>query len=214
MIDDDTVSVEAVRAFKNACDNLGVKGTYATVARTLERNEELTNELLSYEKEGFHIAFHAYNQSAVSGGDGYVSFQDAVDGIRFFNSKAFLDFMYWVYPYGIAHQEEARKLGFKCGVLADNDSLETCQDGRFNLKRVEIYTDGDYPTASEIKAMIDEAVATGSWLITETHFHYSDNPVEKFNEIVQYALDSGMEVMTLNDAFRLKEPIYRLYDMF
>ena len=35
-----------------------------------------------------------------------------------------------------------------------------------------------------------------------------------YKELVNYALAQGMQVKTLNEAYRIREPIYKLYEAF
>jgi hypothetical protein len=67
-----------------------------------------------------------------------------------------------------------------------------------------------------MKAIIDDAVQNNGWVLVCTHMWDEGwaNNLDRFRELVNYAKAAGMEVKTLNEAWRIREPIYRLYETF
>lgn len=227
VIDDDTTTPENVKAFKDACDEVGVKGTFAvwTNKLTLEGNEGLTERLLGYENEGFNMVFHSKVHTEDYKADHYdmtdetyARFEtDLVQGLREMQDAGFVDFRHWVTPFGI-HNYKVRKLaikyGMSCIVCSSSSTYET-MGSRWAIKRLNIDSDSSTAwTTEELKEFCDKAYDDNGWLILCSHFGYTDYPVDKWKEVVAYAKAKGFEVCTLNEAIRRRKPIYDLYDMF
>lgn len=241
VIDDDTTSIAAVQRFYEYCTDNDIVGTYATLTDILNRVEGLPQQLLEYEKEGFHICFHGWKQSSfytMSGYDKAGAENDFVTGYQDMTKYGFSDWKFWCTPYGQsfpATQNLARKWGMQCLVRStaahEEGLIETTEakNGRWSLYRVGMHSHDDgsnVPTLTELKILVDETVAKGGWLLINTHMQYdgtSDSTVEdwtteeaksRFAEFVTYAKNSGCTFTTLNEAWRIKEPIYRLYELF
>ena len=61
IIDDDA---ESINAIKELPDKKGIKISFAPISKRLEGNTELTDSLLSYQAQGFHICNHSYSHSS------------------------------------------------------------------------------------------------------------------------------------------------------
>ena len=105
-----------------------------------------------------------------------------------------------------------------CLVSSGCDEIVTTGDsrGRFNIARFSFNYDTTGAILARAKELVDECVANNGWLLITTHFSDDgwDEDVSTFNEFVNYALSQGCKFKTLNEAFRIREPIYRLYEMF
>ena len=225
-IDDDTTDLAAVQRFKNTCDELGIVGGFAVVTSNLDSQPELAEALQEYEKEGFHMCLHCdvHNRFYAPATRDYAQCRsDFVTGIRKMKKYQFADPMFWCIPYGSPDKEMedmAKKWGMECLVASGCNSYETAEakNGRFALRRCSLdpTDDGALTTLDRLKQLVRMAVAENGWLLITTHFTedgWIDNQ-DRFKELVNYALEQGMQVKTLNEAYRIREPIYRLYEAF
>lgn len=62
VIDDDTLYPDHIKQFHDLCEDNGIVGTWACIARRGEYIPEIWDLLHKYEKEGYHIATHCYDQ--------------------------------------------------------------------------------------------------------------------------------------------------------
>ena len=241
IIDDDTTSLVAVQRFHDYCVNNRIVGTYATLTDFLNRTEGLAEQLLEYEKEGFHVCFHGWKQSPFYTMNGYESAgaeNDFVTGYQDMTKYGFSDWKFWCTPYGQsfqAIQNLARKWGMKCLVRSTSAHepglIETTEakNGKWALYRVGMHSHDDgtaVPTLEELKVLVDETVEKGGWLLINTHMQYNgtnegteedwttDEAKVRFADFVNYAKNAGCVFTTLNEAWRIKEPIYNFYDFF
>lgn len=165
-----------------------------------------------------------------------------VQGCKDMLELGFADWRFWVTPGGEsfpALQNLVRKWGFECVVTSDtNREIETTEAkrGRWYISRpswlstADDVDDGDalissnnHLTLKGWKAKADEVAATGGWLLVNTHMYGEEqygwaDPNSKtrrdFAAFVEYAKSIGCTFTTLNEAWRIKEPIYRFYELF
>lgn len=226
-IDDDTPTVAAVQLYHDICVELGIKGGYAVITQQLDKQPELTELLLQYEREGFHATTHCNAQTNIyqTGSTRNLSAceEDLVTALQKMQKYGFTDYKLWCSPYGVSDtdiQNLARKWGMECLVKSGCSTYETTEakSGRFALQRISLQqqdTEGGFNMAG-IKNAIDEAVAVNGWVLITTHMSeagWADN-LDRFREVVNYAKNAGMKVKTLNEAWRIREPIYKLYETF
>lgn len=226
-IDDDTTDLAAVQRFKNTCDELGIVGGFAVVTSNLDSQPELAEALQEYEKEGFHMCLHCdvHDRFYAPATRDYTQCRsDFVTGIRKMKKYQFADPMFWCIPYGSPDKEMedmAKKWGMECLVASGCNSYETTEAryGRFALRRCSLNPTDDngyVTTLDRLKQLVRMTVAENGWLLITTHFTedgWIDNQ-DRFRELVNYAIAQGMQVKTLNEAYRIREPIYRLYEAF
>ena len=226
-IDDDTVDLASVELYKNTCDELGIKGGFAVVTSNLDSQPELAEALKEYEKEGFHMCLHCDIHDRFYAPDTRDIEQcesDIVAGIRKMKNYQFADPLFWCIPYGGADDITgalAKKWGMECLVASGCNSYETTEAkyGRFALRRCTFnpVDDDIYATTLErLKQLVRMTVAENGWLLITTHFAETEwqTNLNRFKEFVNYAISQGMQVKTLNEAYRIREPIYRLYETF
>lgn len=135
----------------------------------------------------------------------------------------FTDYKFWCTPYGVWDEQIrnlARKWGFECTVSSGQTGYETtkAKHGRYALWRMSFESedkDGSL-TLTQIKEEIDNASLENGWVLITTHMGESAwaNSYDRFAELVNYAKSKGFEVRTLNDAWRIRKPIYEFYEMF
>lgn len=236
-IDDDTASVEAVTRFRDVCNELGIKGSYAVITGQVERVQNLGATLLQFEREGFTSIVHCNEQSGhVTLPDGsktsaYLAEsrdlalceQDLVTALQRMQMHEFTDYKLWATPYGVRDkemQELAQKWGLECLISSGRAEYETTEAkyGRFGLSRVSLQATDEAGgvTLDQFKQLIDSAVAENGWLLVTTHMAesaWADN-LDRFCELVNYAKGAGMKVKTVNEAWRIRKPIYSLYETF
>lgn len=144
-------------------------------------------------------------------------------------SYGFTDFKYWVYPEGHRWKQIeriARKSGMKCALGTDSYDYNYAENAeRFFIKRCSFNPNDEKVNKSlvALKTMVDKAAADGRdvWLIITTHFNTwedymtYDTTVDstgyavgypRFNELVQYVLGKGFEVINIPGGFTYYEP--------
>lgn len=223
VIDDDTGSVEAITRFRDACNANGIKGTFACLTRTFSISG-LKDTLLSFEREGHQTILHGYNQ-----GTYYQNCQteyaacedDVVHGLQDLHNGGFTDYKFWATPFGIMGEEldrMARRWGIEsyCTTRLGYESTQA-EHGRYGLNRTHLDPNdedsGNVPisdTYEQAKLCSEE----NGWLLICTHFAQWGDDVSRFNDFVSYAKSLGFEFMTYGEAWRIRKPIYELYEMF
>ena len=219
IIDDDTIDVDDVNRFVQACESMDIKGTFAVLTEQLLRQEQLLDLLLECERRGYNSVIHSFSQNkAYEDGDLDLAMSDLYRGLQDMQKMGFVDFRHWVSPYGV-NNEVMQNLARKAGL----DSLVSIgqmrvvglspSDTRYNIPRV-----GWEPTVpvSDIKNLINQCVETNGWLLLGTHiYQWSDMDIqEKFNDVVSYAKEKGCQFMTLGEAIRKRMPAYQFYETF
>ena len=221
---DDDTAYDAIPYLKDICDEEGIKCNFACVASKLEsgtNHEELTQRLLEYEEQGFHIVNHSYshgycwndNKPEFSTDECY---RDLVKAQRVLRQKGFVDSDWLVTPFGsssVSLQAVARKAGMNALInSADNSMNHYGQNGRYRIRRILIAPTQEL---SYYKSLIDEAIRNGDWLVLETH---TDMPEQwdgnLVRSIIQYAKSKSIDIMTIGEAFRLRKVCYDIYDIF
>ena len=221
--DDDTATVESVTRYHDACERNGIKGCYAMLDCQLSKITELKDLLLSYERQGYHCVTHGYTQGSFylndSNRDLSLCEDDLIHSQQSFANYGFTDYKYWCTPYGVADDDIrnlAKKWGFKCAISSGNSDFNTSEEklGRFALRRCTLNNNAE--GLIEMKSRVDAAAACNGWLIITTHMAEEQwvSNQDVFDELVAYAKEKGMVPMTINQAWQLREPIYRLYEMF
>ena len=241
IIDDDTCDLVQVSRFHEFCMELGIRGTFACLTKCLEDDTtgELKATLLEYEREGFHITLHSHTQNKLYetiaekswagetwSEDEWIAVEkDFVTGVQKLKEYGFVDYHFWITPYGVRNgvfNDLARKWGMHCSVGCGGAEYESdkAERGRYGLNRPSIggTDESGSQTLAGMKAIIDDAVQNNGWLLVATHMWEkgwtTDEGFARFKELVEYAKAAGMEVKTLNEAWRIREPIYRLYETF
>lgn len=226
-IDDDTQSIEAIERYHDVCVELGIKGGYAMLDNKVSTVEGMKELLLQYEREGFHCTTHGYSQSEFylndSNRDLAACEADLVRAVQDFKRDGFIDCMFWCTPYGVRDadiQALAKKIGMNCIVSSGRLEVEEYDPdfGRWGIDRCSLQAEQSSAelTVDGFKGLIDKAVENNGWLLVTTHMYedaWKDN-LDTFREVVNYAKNSGATILPLNAAWREREPIYRIREMF
>ena len=235
-IDDDTMSVSAVQRYHTILSSKNVKGCYAVVTKYLEQDANLKALLLGYEDDGFGMLFHAYWQDTYymdnSNRDIALAEADYCKGMRDMRTFGFLDYNYWVAPYGVMDSEiqsMCKRHGARC-LMSTSNSTYIRSNGlngkaetvdRYAMPRCSLgYNDTQYPnfTLADLKAQIDKCVENNGWIIITTHVQqwaeeYGDTPDQRLAEVIQYALDSGCDIKTFAEAYAERNAILQMNDI-
>lgn len=221
IIDDDTLSVEHVTKFYNACKAKSIVATFASEMQYVENTEGLKALLQSYEDDGFEVAFHCDIQTEIYRSDApyrdYDAMQeDFTQGLRKYR-QWFIPGRCWVTPYG-SHDADiqglAKKRGFDGLVSISQATYERTgvYNSRWFIPRVGLnQTDGEGSVTLEgLKTIMRECATANGWLLIGTHFNNWDPNVgyDRFNQIVDLAKELDFDIMTLTQAFTIWEPMY------
>ncbi len=224
VIDDDTLGYDSVKLFHDVCVQNGIKGTYATLTSIALSDERLISLMQQYEQEGFHFAIHGKTQSPAYSPqfNAAEAEKDFVEGMRQMQSANFLDWKFFIIPYG-AYQPElqqmAKKWGCKCAVgIGQNSYIKPSEKvNRFYLPRAGFNAkETGSVTYEQLKAMIDEAASNNGWVLVGTHIYdgWTEELLStKFAEMVQYAKNAGLTFVTLNEGYRQFEPYFTYNEM-
>ena len=200
---------------------------YAVVTDYLDSNRdpngELKNLLLSYEDEGFGMLFHAKWQDTyyMEGTNRNITLAEAdyCKGMRKMREIGFVDYNYWVSPYGVMDEEIAamcKRHGANCLLSTYNNTFIQNNGMNGNGESVDRYAiprcsmganDAEYPnfTLAHLKEQIEKCIQTNGWLIVTTHVaQWSNDDTtadERLAEVVQYALDNGCNIKTFAEAY-------------
>ena len=198
VIDDDTPDVAGVTRVKELCDKNDIKCTFACLTRQIDLHPDLGEALKDFELDGFQTVIHGYSQNSI-----YRDYEnnksdcerDFVKGLQKLSSMGFLDFKYWVTPYGVHSagiQQLAKKYGMKClcTVIPGYETTKA-ENGRYVIKRTGLNKlDADGSTSLEtLMSYIDDCAAENGWIIIMTHIAngWAGDDYSRFDEVVQYA---------------------------
>lgn len=226
IIDDDTLSIEHVEKFYNACTAKGIVGTFASEMYYVENTTNLKETLQGYEDEGFEIAFHCNKQTEIYRSDSQYRDsaemeEDFTQGLRKYR-QWFIPCCAWVTPYG-SHDAEiqglAKKRNFEALVSISQSTYEhiSVYNSRYFIPRIGLnQTDGEGSvTLDGLKAIMRECAANKGWLLIGTHFNEWDPQVgySRFNEIVDLGVELGFDFKTLSEAYRIWKVNYDERDL-
>lgn len=218
LIDDDTISVEAVQRYYNACVANDVKGGYAVLTANLENNTALKNLLLDYESAGFSMNIHAYSQvDAFNSGatrDIAVAEANFCKGLRQMREFGFLDYMYWCTPFGVSDsdiQDVARRHGIKCLIRSGINTayVDTKSLSRFDIPRASLNPNDT--ALQQVEALVDKIALTNGWLLVTTHMADWGSDTSRFTDFVTYAKNKGCVFKTISEAWAERQYIFDLY---
>jgi len=242
IIDDDTKNYSAVMRFKQACEEHGIKGTYACLTDYLAESvsledgssSTLKDELLKIEAQGFNVVIHAksqnkpwedYKNSINLTENKVLCEMSLVQGMQVLSKAGFTDYKYWVTPYCLEDeviQGMARRHGIKCAFAGGNafEPADGSINGRYAIRRIAFNYDG-YPDGSttydEVIAVAEAAAQNNGWLNLMTHFSewtYDEVQQTEFSNMINRLRELDFEFMTVSEAWNYRKAIYDVYDMF
>lgn len=233
IIDDDTVTADAVNLFKNTCNTLEIPGTYACVASRLESVEGVKDALLAAELDGHGVVLHAdvHDKAMyeVPNDDRTLEnvraiYADVHTALRRMKAAGFTNCDYWCTPFGATGDwltRTAKKAGLKCIVSSGSLTYQHPEYvDRFAIQRISLNpADGSNTvTLAVAKELAAECAEKHGWLLITTHFAESgwdEATIQaRFVDFVNYLKGLGYRFVTLQEGFAIKKPIFDLYDMF
>ena len=235
---DDDFNLTSVPKIKAICDEVGCKidfglvptytkgtGDYPTDS-VYSFTEEQLELIKQYELEGFHMQIHpvhrGWYESASAGtyqGRSWTE-QSLVKTIRLFKENNILNNSCIIYPGGSSAFQDTVdmvKAWLEFGVTAGGKYNEGICD-KYKLLRYFINISASQ-TKTQIKAVIDEAVAKGAWLILGTHGHqFNDSgtidettpSLANLKEIIEYA-NAKTSIKPVGEVFRARKPMLDLF---
>lgn len=234
-VDDDTTNDDYVTKYYQNCKHNGVVGNYAVMTLPIDNGDTSANKLIAYENDGFGMLIHCHDQRGDATNywkpenrDLTLCRENLAIGLRKMDELGFINFKYWVTPYGVKDAEMvslARFFGLKC--LASYDDIDanyTSNLNRYQIQRISFRpTDNTYRSSlAGVKSIIDgfKNSPYGGWLIITTHFNEWGNlafdetldsdgyPIgySRFNELVEYVINSGCAVVPFQEGFSYIEP--------
>lgn len=225
-IDDDTNSDTYVNSVKTICDNLGIKCTFATITdRWGTSNSASLDTLHQLQKEGYHITSHTGNHKRwyTSDSDGSPKFTaqeletDLIESLQALNSEGFIDSDMLVYPGSSATRTDIDVISIvkkwcSCGVLAGGNNWSKYGNGKYKINRT--FFDKSTHDASYYKSLLDN-VGEESWVLFGSHSATASQfDADMITDVLQYALNNGWVVMTLNEAIKYRQKYYNIQEIF
>lgn len=222
IIDDDTLSVEAITRFRNACNTNGIKGTFACLTMFFSVSN-LKETLLAYEREGHQTILHGYSQADIyqdSTNHAAECEDNVVHGLQDLNNAGFTNYKFWATPYGVntdVLKTIARRWGINsyCTTQIGFENTDATH-GRYGLNRTHLDPNDTSPNISlaETKEQARLCAEQNGWLLICTHFSGWGDDISRFTEFCDYAKSLGFEFMTYGEAWNIRKPIYELYESF
>lgn len=231
-IDDDTSSMDLVKRYRDLFVSKEVVGNYAVMTKNLDEQEGLADLLLQYEQEGFGCLYHCYYQRGdetrywESGNPMYdesLIKENFIRGLRDMERYGFLNYKHWITPYGVnddfirnlAKRHGMESLMTMSGATSNNSFISMAGNcDRYNIPRVSVSSQSNQ---DRTKRLIDGCVADNGWIVIVTHANTwgSGTDVdEKVADIIQYALESGMEVKAFPEAFETYRASFYFNELF
>lgn len=216
LIDDDAKYGFVTKA-KPVLDELGIKCSLAVITDNVPiATQGLTltlDELKSLKEEGFDILSHSATHSETIYKPSVATATDAEileDMERSYNylKENDLETDTIVYPWGgfsdIKRYAKLAKTYYKFGVNASGGVItdEVLYD--MYLDRVFLT---DSVSLDTYKNHIDNAINTNGWLILGCHSYTSQISQDKIREVLTYAKNAGISILTFSEAIKLKQNI-------
>lgn len=231
-IDDDTTNMELVKRYHDLMLSKGVYGNYAVMTRKLNEQPGLSDLLLQYEQEGFGCIYHCYYQSgdetrywepqSPTYNEALIK-ENFMRGLRDMNNYGFSNYKHFVTPYGVNHEfvrNLAKRNGMETLISMSSGITDECfisMHGnciRYNIPRLAI---SENSNIDKLKEHIDSCVADNGWIVFVTHANAWDSEGKTENkilDIIQYALDSGMQVKSFPEAFETYRSSFYFNELF
>ena len=205
-VDDDGES-QFYTKWKPIIENKNIPVTCALITGRIGKSGYLTiNQIKELKELGVEFVSHSHDHSYLG------ELTETELRTNFELSQAFLkqhglthDIL--VYPYGsqsILLRQVAREY-FSCGVdILEGINVPPISTYRLRRKG---WCEAGRTTLEDHKAVIDEVVANGGWLIWKTHAGYSDftgEQLEWISEIIDYARSLGVEIVSVKEGLQKK----------
>lgn len=222
-IDDDTVNIDSINRVKSICESVGVRCTFATI--TGNWTDDIVQALKNAQDDGYHVTTHGHSShtfwrtEAENLLDG-----DLAKSIRLLSENGFVDSDMFVYAGSTIDRTDVdiKKIAKKwcrCGikdyVSGGGKYWTKYGQGRYLINRrffdKSVNADVSYYT-NQLDVF---SVSDNPWFVFGSHSNQSDQfDSDLVTEVLQYAVNNGWEVMTLNEALRYRMKFYEIKDLF
>lgn len=223
-VDDDTsynANVQyGIEAVKNIADNLGIKCTFGCITNKLS-DYGLLEKLKSYQEQGFQITSHSHTHTKDFWYGASFNLdlceEDLIKSLITLRSNGFLNYDDFIIPGGKNDNALSEMISkyCRCAVLSNvnNGINHLASTSRYRANRIFIKPNS--LTFDEYKSIIDSCYANADWLIFGTHSGItSEWDADLITNVLQYAIDKGIEIQTLNSALKNRMPYYTMSDIF
>jgi len=212
IIDDDTVSISAVKRVREMAERNGAKATFAAIAKNVEKNPELAEYLRDCAAAGHEIASHSYSHwnSVWNRSGPRTGFADAMEKEMDLADAVFaasgLKPTAFVYPFGNFKGEDYRRQIFEIvgrrfpiafdsrgGVTTPDDYHPLCI-GRFPMR--------SHNHRFMVERWLREAAGRDGdkWIVLMTHSGKDDFSIADLESFVKCARSLGCEFMAASAA--------------
>lgn len=220
---DDDCNETSIPNVKNLCDTLSIKCSFGLITDRL--TDTLLATLKNYQENGFHITSHTnqHNRWYKAEGDNPMFTineceTDLIKSLVIMQENGFLDPKYIIAPGSSMYRQGIPEMvakWAKCFVNAESyanyNNLYT--PNQFHLHRTFINFSNH--NVQYYKDMIDRAIAKGEWIIFGSHSYNSNEfNINDMETILNYAILQGIEILPLNQAFKKREIVYKMNEIF
>ncbi len=229
-VDDDGImtadTTYGIKSAKAVADTLGIKCTFAVCSKYFEQFVGTVDFLLNAQDEGYQITNHSSDHTKAywypSEGEPDVANcrKELLACRKALVDNGFINIDDFVFPGGTSEDDSLIAMVSdycRCGCMAGKTDGTThiYGNGRYKIKRCFIRpTDYQGYTLEEYKTFIDNAIANGDMMIFGTHSGIQAQwDVDLVTSVLQYVIDSGYDIVTLNRAINQRLPVFNMSDM-
>ncbi len=214
IVDDDTQSVEAVAGVREVAESLGVKVTFAAIARNVERSPDLAAYLVDCQSAGHEIASHSYSHSPriwsrSDPREGYLAEMERdVERAHSVLTNAGLRVSSFVYPYGNFRGRDYRtsviEMIGRRYPLAFNSRGGDNRSGETHFLYVGRHPLRSHDSSIMTKRFLRSAAEKGDcWIVILTHGGKSDFVSDDLRSVITTCQDAGCVFATASEAMRI-----------
>lgn len=224
-IDDDTASGTAIQSVMDIAEELGIRCSFASI--TGNWTTAIIEKLKEAQNKGFHIFSHGHSSHSFWRDTSKTLLDldgDLALSLSELRQNGFVDSDMIAYPGGVVSaRPDITKIARKwcrCGVQdyvsAGGKYITGYGNGRYLINRKiidkSVHADAAYYTDA-LDAFSDN---DAPWYLFATHSAQTPTTFDAdlVKAILQYAMNNGWTIMTLNEAFNYRERYYRIQEMF
>ena len=224
LIDDDTAGYNNIVLFKEFCDDIGIKGTWAVQTCNLFTDERTVPFMQAAEDEGFATILHCYEQDEKYNERIYSEIEaDLCRAIRDMNRAGFINWKHWVTPGGYQDQQYVQfceKFGFDSLITSgwQGNAYETI-DVQYPYRRFRI-SRNEFSVAllDTLKATTLAQMTKNPWILLEMHMFMPECKTPEFKAAMQdyynYTTARGFVWRTFPEEMARRMAVYKAFEMF
>lgn len=229
-VDDDGIMASGttygIKSAKAIADTLGIKCTFAVCSKYFQQFSGTVDFLLNAQDEGYQITNHSsdhtkdYWYPSELPPDVTNCRKELLTCRKALVDNGFINIDDFVFPGGTSEDKSLLAMVSdycRCGCMAGKTDGTThiYGNGRYKIKRCFIRpTEYQGYTLDEYKTFIDNAIANGDMMIFGTHSGIQAQwDADLVTSVLQYVIDSGYDIVTLNRAINQRLPVFNMSDM-